>query len=179
MRQIRHRQRNRNLSVSLPFVSFHSIDPDSKDNDGGTPLSWAAAYGHETVVKLLLATHGVEPNSKDTKYGQTPLYWAASKGYSDVVKLLLEKCKENGIAIRDKEMEIARQLEADHLSRVNCDICMSKIPDIDIHYHCRICSDGDFDVCQECIASGAFCLDQSHNLIKQTVRDGDFVEVPD
>jgi hypothetical protein len=54
-----------------------------------TPLSWAAENGHEAVVKLLLATEAVDPNSKDIEYRRTPLSWAAEKGHEAVVKLLL------------------------------------------------------------------------------------------
>jgi ankyrin repeat protein len=34
-------------------VALDDVDADSKDNNGQTPLSWAAASGHEAVVKLL------------------------------------------------------------------------------------------------------------------------------
>ena len=33
----------------------------------------------------------VDPDSKDTKYGQTPLSWAAENGHEAVVKLLLAR----------------------------------------------------------------------------------------
>ena len=56
---------------------------------GHTPLLRAVMNGHETVVKLLLVTDGVDPNSKDTEYGRTPLSWAAGNGHEAVVKLLL------------------------------------------------------------------------------------------
>jgi ankyrin repeat protein len=53
-------------------------------------MTWAAANGHEPVVKLLLEKGAISDN-KDTKYGQTPLSCAASNGHELVVKLLLEK----------------------------------------------------------------------------------------
>jgi ankyrin repeat protein len=40
-------------------------------------------------VKLLLTKKGVNPDSKDTKYGGTLLSWASEKGHEAVVKLLL------------------------------------------------------------------------------------------
>ncbi|KAF7181985.1 hypothetical protein CNMCM7691_001373 [Aspergillus felis] len=61
---------------------------DSKDRDGLTPLSWAAAKGSEATVKLLLATGDVDPDSKDNA-GRTPLSWATAKGREVIVKLLL------------------------------------------------------------------------------------------
>jgi Ankyrin repeats (3 copies) len=41
-------------------------NPDSKDSYGLTPLSWAASRGYAEVVKLLLVTPSIEPNSKDS-----------------------------------------------------------------------------------------------------------------
>jgi ankyrin repeat protein len=59
-----------------------------RDNNGGTPLSWAAANGDEGIVKLLLEAKP-DVNLKDNK-GRTPLSWAAANGDEGVVKLLLE-----------------------------------------------------------------------------------------
>ncbi|KAI9774751.1 MAG: hypothetical protein M1839_001618, partial [Geoglossum umbratile] len=64
-------------------------NPDLQDSYGRTPLSWAAEKGHETVVKLLLATEKVDLDSKDFLYERTPLSWVVEKGHEAVVKLLL------------------------------------------------------------------------------------------
>jgi ankyrin repeat protein len=59
----------------------------SKDDDGNTPLFWAAARGHADVAELLLANHA-EVNAKNNS-GSTPLKQAAFGGRADVVELLL------------------------------------------------------------------------------------------
>ncbi|RYP68349.1 hypothetical protein DL771_006735 [Monosporascus sp. 5C6A] len=66
------------------------ISVNSKDNSGRTPLWWAAAKGHEAVVKLLIERDDVEADSKDES-GQTPLSWAAANGHEAVVKLLVKR----------------------------------------------------------------------------------------
>ena len=35
------------------LLATDGVDPDSKDNDGRTPLSWAAEHGNAAVVELL------------------------------------------------------------------------------------------------------------------------------
>ena len=56
------------------------IDFDAKDNEGRTPLSWAAGGGSWAVVKLFLEHDvGVNVNARDAR-GRTPLSWAASSG---------------------------------------------------------------------------------------------------
>ena len=69
----------------------NGFDLERKNNKGQTPLSYAAANGHEGVVTLLLEK-GAELETKD--YDWTPLLYAARNGHEAVVKLLLEKGAE-------------------------------------------------------------------------------------
>ncbi|KAI9760034.1 MAG: hypothetical protein M1840_002750, partial [Geoglossum simile] len=73
----------------LRLFKGNVVNTTATDEDGRTPLSWAARNGHEAVVKLLLAIEKVDLNSKDSSYGRTPLSWAAGNGHEAVVKLLL------------------------------------------------------------------------------------------
>src|SRR5947209_6695120 len=71
-------------------ASQRTVDDNSKDSDGRTPLSWAASEGHEKMVGLLLDREGINPNSKDNN-GRMPLTWAANNGRESVVRLLLDR----------------------------------------------------------------------------------------
>ncbi|RYP81635.1 hypothetical protein DL770_005843 [Monosporascus sp. CRB-9-2] len=63
------------------------------NKDGWTPLIAASSKGHVDVVRLLLATTGVNADLKDSESGQTPLSWAAANGCEAVVQLLLDTGK--------------------------------------------------------------------------------------
>jgi ankyrin repeat protein len=80
------------LLAALGNLNEIDVKADSKDNYGRTPLSWAAANGHEANVQLLLNTSKVEADSKDNS-GRTPLSWAALNGHEAVVQLLLNTSK--------------------------------------------------------------------------------------
>ena len=54
-----------------------------------TPLSWAAAKGHEAIIRLLL-DKGANIEAKD-EWSRTPLSWAAAKGREAIIQLLLDK----------------------------------------------------------------------------------------
>ena len=53
---------------------------------------------------------------------------------------------------------------------VFCNECDRAIPGA--HYHCSICDDGDFDLCQRCVDSGVLCGGEGHWLIKRIVKNG-------
>ncbi|RPB17367.1 ankyrin [Morchella conica CCBAS932] len=72
------------------LLTTEGVDLNMKDSRSGqTPLSHAAANGHEIVVKRLIAMEGVDVNTKDSRYGRIPLSYAAMNGHEAVVKLLL------------------------------------------------------------------------------------------
>ena len=63
---------------------------DSADEDGRTPLSYAAEFGRAGTVKLLLERKDVDPDLSN-KYGRTALSYAAESGRVGVVKLLSQR----------------------------------------------------------------------------------------
>ncbi|OBU00767.2 hypothetical protein VE01_01233 [Pseudogymnoascus verrucosus] len=89
-------------AVKLLVEGKSNVDVDSKGaRYDRTPLSWAAANGHEVVAKLLLEK-GAEVDAKDTEYGRTPLSWAAGNGHEAVAKLLL-KTLDRGAEVDAKD----------------------------------------------------------------------------
>jgi ankyrin repeat protein len=65
---------------------------DVKDDDGRTPLMWAARNGNKHTVKLLLSTGKVDVDAKDNN-GKTALIAGASAGQKETVELLLSTGK--------------------------------------------------------------------------------------
>jgi len=74
------------------LLATDTVDVDAKDNNGRTPLWWAAWNGHEGTVALLLEK-GAELETKDND-GWTPLSCAAWNGHKGTVALLLEEGAE-------------------------------------------------------------------------------------
>jgi hypothetical protein len=188
------------LSQAIKALLDNGCDPNVKDIRGRTPLSWAAGNGHEGATKLLLSTEGVNPDSRD-HLDWTPITWATENGHEGVMALLLEKIgidlepkdnsnrtpmsrtrsravvklllkeyRDNGIAFRIRDMS-RRQ------SSVICDTCEAGILDFVPHYHCTICADGDFDICQSCITDGKFCQDYCHKLIERIGKDDTYITI--
>jgi len=69
---------------------------NAKDDDGWTPLLYAAAEGRKEVAELLIA-NGADVNVN--VYGTTPLHIAAFSGHTEVVELLIA----NGADVNAKD----------------------------------------------------------------------------
>ncbi|KFX87806.1 hypothetical protein V490_08006 [Pseudogymnoascus sp. VKM F-3557] len=74
--------------VVSQLLAAPGIDVNVADNNGRTPLWWAAVQGHEGVVGQLLAAPSIDVNIADN-YSRTPLRWAAVQGHEGVVGQLL------------------------------------------------------------------------------------------
>jgi len=60
----------------------------ARDNDGRTPLHWAAMQGYKTEGVSFLINHDANVNAADEQ-GVTPLHLAAARGDAEVIKVLV------------------------------------------------------------------------------------------
>ena len=77
--------------VVIALIKTKKWDVNEQDSAGLTPLMWAARYGREEVVKLLLEQKHTQPDMRGTQDGRTALLWAAGSGCEGVVKLFLSQ----------------------------------------------------------------------------------------
>ncbi|KAI0199498.1 ankyrin repeat-containing domain protein [Astrocystis sublimbata] len=90
----------------MDLLQTRSIDVDSQDKLGRTPLWWAASSGHAGAVRLL-AQAGANPDQDDNYDGRRPLHKASESNHAKVVKTLLE----HGVSITTgKTREIPNRL---------------------------------------------------------------------
>ena len=75
--------------VTDTLIKMDRWDVNQRDSAGMTPLIWAARYGNEEVVRLLLRTKNIQPDQQDANYGRTALSWAAGNGHEGAVRLFL------------------------------------------------------------------------------------------
>ena len=75
--------------IEVQTLLEKGADPNTRIDDGWTPLHWAAFKGHVDVVRVLLE-RGADPKAKDNN-GRRPLHIAAQIGHVEIVKILLDR----------------------------------------------------------------------------------------
>jgi len=76
-------------------VEKANANVEAKNNDGWTPLHYAAWNGHIDAVQYLVEKANANVEAKDDIYGSTPLHYAAEKGHVDAMQYLVEKANAN------------------------------------------------------------------------------------
>ena len=99
--------------VTNTLIKMNRWDVNQRDSAGMTPLIWAARYGNEEVVRLLLRKKHIRPDQQDANHGRTALSWAAGNGHEGVVRLFLAPQFDNPGSVGRRWGKAARAV--DHL----------------------------------------------------------------
>ncbi|XP_020149687.1 protein S-acyltransferase 24 [Aegilops tauschii subsp. strangulata] len=97
------------------IISKWNADPDVPDNDGRSPLHWAAYKGFADSIRLLLFLGAYR--GRQDKEGCTPLHWAAIRGNMESCTVLVQVGKKEDLMVQDNTGLTPAQLAADKSHR--------------------------------------------------------------
>lgn len=166
---------NGDVATMKCLLERDGVDPASADITGRTPLFYAAYSGNTDAVELLLSMATVNPLSV-SNLGRSPLSIAEKARYFGIHSLLIDECIRRGLDVDHIARLDQGQFPTIHMRYAGCDSCMAWIMSFDVEYHCALCNGQGFDICLECIANNASCLDASHSLVKRRFCMGIGVE---
>ncbi|KAL0422479.1 UNVERIFIED_CONTAM: putative protein S-acyltransferase 23 [Sesamum latifolium] len=82
------------------IVAKYHADFDVPDNDGRSPLHWAAYKGFADTIRLLLFRDASQ--GRQDKEGCTPLHWAALRGNVEACSVLAHAGSKEELLVKDK-----------------------------------------------------------------------------
>ncbi|KAG5038312.1 putative protein S-acyltransferase 23 [Glycine max] len=91
-------------------VKYHA-DFDVPDNDGWSPLHWAAYKGFADTIRLLLFRDASQ--GRQDKDGCTPLHWAALRGNAEACTVLVHAGTKEELMVKDNSGNTPVQLAYD------------------------------------------------------------------
>nr|XP_043628928.1 protein S-acyltransferase 24-like [Erigeron canadensis] len=93
------------------IVTKWNADPDVPDNEGRSPLHWAAYKGFADSIRLLLFLDAYR--GRQDKEGCTPLHWAAIRGNLEACTVLVQAGKKDDLMVTDNTGLTPAQLASD------------------------------------------------------------------
>uniref|UniRef100_A0A6M2EZ84 S-acyltransferase n=1 Tax=Populus davidiana TaxID=266767 RepID=A0A6M2EZ84_9ROSI len=91
-------------------AKYHA-DFDAVDNEGRSPLHWAAYKGYADTIRLLLFRDAYQ--GRQDREGCTPLHWAALRGNIEACTILVHAGTKQELAVKDKAGFIPAQIASD------------------------------------------------------------------
>ena len=95
----------------------------------------------------------------------------APENYTSIPSIL-NRTSSQKLAFRPKEpaAPVCPVMSAWSVYCNSCDNAMDNH-----HFHCSICDDGDYDLCEKCVAQGKVCPGEGHWLVKRFIHNGKVV----
>uniref|UniRef100_K3YQT1 S-acyltransferase n=1 Tax=Setaria italica TaxID=4555 RepID=K3YQT1_SETIT len=93
------------------IIAKRNADHDVPDNDGRSPLHWAAYKGFADTIRLLLFLGAYR--ARQDKEGCTPLHWAAIRGNLESCTVLVQAGKKEDLTVQDNTGLTPAQVAAD------------------------------------------------------------------
>ncbi|KAL4787644.1 hypothetical protein BJX76DRAFT_354123 [Aspergillus varians] len=151
-----------------------ATSPEVETYDNQTPLQIAIARRRVKVVKVLLDHQKIQLGPLNQYGSVVPTESAPSEQETQIIQQLRAKYSQAEVELPDSfHLHPGTNLE----NLVRCSVGRHAIPNAEIRYHCDVCDNGNFDVCQSCLRGATCCLRESHRLVKQYVADGKVVNV--
>ncbi|KAF5951184.1 hypothetical protein HYC85_009128 [Camellia sinensis] len=92
-------------------VAKYHADFDAPDNDGRSPLHWAAYKGFADTIRLLLFRDASQ--ERQDKEGCTPLHWAVIRGHVEACTVLVHAGTKQELSVKDNTGFTPVQLASD------------------------------------------------------------------
>lgn len=93
------------------IVAKYGADFDAPDNEGRSPLHWAAYKGFTDTVRLLLFRDASQ--GRQDRHGCTPLHWAALTGNVETCAVLVHAGTKEELMVKDSAGVTPAQLASD------------------------------------------------------------------
>ncbi|XP_057976835.1 probable protein S-acyltransferase 23 [Malania oleifera] len=93
------------------IVAKYHADFDAPDNNGRSPLHWAAYKGYADTIRLLLFRDACQ--GRQDKEGCTPLHWAAIRGNVEACTVLVHAGTKEELTVKDNAGFTPVQLASD------------------------------------------------------------------
>ncbi|KAF4379580.1 hypothetical protein F8388_023597 [Cannabis sativa] len=93
------------------IVAKYHADFDAPDNEGRSPLHWAAYKGFADTIRLLLFRDASQ--ARKDKEGCTPLHWAAMRGHVEACTVLVHAGTKQELMVKDNAGFTPVQLASD------------------------------------------------------------------
>jgi len=110
---------------NIAYLLERGIDPNSRDEEGCTPLHSVALYGAPSSLRVLL-DHGADVNARvGHQYylgGSTALLIAAGQGSREAVEILLARGAEIGVRDKHGSTAMILAIRASHEEQVDAEI---------------------------------------------------------
>jgi len=173
------------FDVNDHTVAAEAIDiPEPLESPVGISASDCEASSGEEVSSSVrdMGEPDLKPNSKEDeeaeRYKLKPTLQKTLDDYHEARKRLQglvsrgKDAQRSGNAGRASDIqlhvipEVIQRMRDLGAVTVTCDVCDWRVDDV--HFHCSICDNGDYDLCEDCYQSGKRCPVKGHQFSRRS-----------